>query len=305
MTAETPARPKHPLLRMRWLPCLALGLIGTYLTIAVLEPDRLPEFEFDLFPKAKGYGYSLEDFRLLAEIKALGGDARIMQRKARFLGRFGSPDLISVSFHERAFDDDALARFVRAYRDRVFGLRLNNTGVTDAGLRHLAGLPHLIHLGITDIDTGESPPNAARPLSKITDAGLVHLQGLTNLGGLRLDGLPVTDAGLVALKDLPNLGVLYLNRTQVHGAAFARLKSLPGLAVLYLDGSAVTDEGLGHLKGATSLESLSLAGVPLTSRSLVHLEDIPKLIRLDVKGCGLSPQDIANLQLGCPLLKLE
>ena len=135
MTQETSARSKHPLRRMRWLCGLALGLIATYATIAVLEPDRLPEFQFTLFPKAKGYGYSLEDFRLLAEIKALGGDARIAQRKARFLGRFGSPDLISVGFfNEPAFDDAALARFVRTYRDRVLSLTLRNTGVTDAGL---------------------------------------------------------------------------------------------------------------------------------------------------------------------------
>jgi len=242
--------------------------------------------------------------QLLSDVKKLGGKAHFMERKPRLLGRYGGRDLLHFEFNGKPFDDAALAGFVRTYGDRVWGLDLRNTGITDAGLRHLASLPHLQQLVIGNEDLSAFPSRTL-PLNKITDAGLVHLKGLTTLMSLNLDGLPVTDAGLDTLSGLPGLGGLYLKRTQVRGPALGRLRSLPGLAVLYLDGSAVNDDGLSGLKGATNLQVLSLANVPLTGRGLAPLKSLPKLERLDVKGCGVSFEDLDDFQVARPAVKLE
>jgi hypothetical protein len=261
----------------------------------------LPQFE--LFPRSEGI--TEEHLRVIDEIRKLGGEATVMERNRRLFGRYGSPDRFAFSFHGQAFDDDALARFIKTYGDRAWGLYLSNTGVTDAGLRHLAGLSHLELLAIGNIDPRHAPPGAVLPLNTITDAGLVHLRGLTSLSSLTLGGLPITDAGLEAVKDLTNLGGLYLDRTRVRGPGLGKLKSLAGLAVLYLDGSAVTDAGLAALKGATNLQFLSLAGVPLSGDGLSHLKALPKLNRLDVQGCSLSLEDLDAFQVACPWVKFE
>jgi hypothetical protein len=299
VAAETQVHLRRP----RWQSWLTLSMVGTFLTFVglVVGSGGLPQIE--LFPKVEGI--SEADMRLMSELKKIGGGASFVERTPRFLGLFGGHDLIYFHFQGKAFDDKALARFVKTYGDQVWGLALSNTSVTDAGLRHLANLHQIHDLTIADIDEPYSPPETALPLSKVTDLGLAHLKSLTTLGSLNLGGLPVTDSGLEAVKDLPNLGGLYLDRTQVRGPGLGWLKSLPGLAVLYLDGSAVTDEGLSHLKGATNLRVLSLARVPLTGRGLAHLTALPRLNQLGIAGCGLSFEDVDDFQVVCPSVKLE
>ena len=73
-------------------------------------------------------------------------------------------------------------------------LCLEDTQVTDAGLKHLKRLPKLSWLELGN--------------TKVTDAGLEHLRSLTGLERLHLDGTQVTDAGVNELKRaLPNLEV--------------------------------------------------------------------------------------------------
>jgi hypothetical protein len=250
-------------------------------------------------------GLSNEDMQQIEAVRKLGGDAHVLQWTPGFLGRFGRHGLLRVSFHGKNVDDEGLARFIQTYGDRLSGLYLSNTGITDAGLRHLSGLPNLEDLKIGNIDPRHASPGAKLPLNTITDAGLIHLKSLKRLQGLDLGGLPVSDEGLDVLKDLPNLGGLYLERTKVRGPWFGRLKSLPGLAVVYLDGSTITDEGLSHLKGATNLQCLSLVEIPLTTRGLTSLTSLPKLNRLDIKGCGLDFEAVDDFQVACPTVKIE
>jgi hypothetical protein len=279
-------------------------LLGTALTFIGLiagSGGRLPQL--DLFPPVEGI--SEADVRLLDEIKRLGGTAHFMERTPRFLGVFGGRDLLWIGFRGTALDDERLSRFVRSYGDRIWGLALENAGLTDASLRHLANLPHLRDLRLGNVDTHDDPRAPAFPRNRITDAGLVHLRRLTGLHGLNLNGLLVTDLGLDAIKDLPSLGGLYLNRTRVSGPGLGRLKSLPGLAVLYLDESDVTDAGLAHLVGAANLQVLSIVNVPLSGRGLTPLKALPRLDRLDVKGCRLDFEDLDAFLAARPSVKLE
>jgi hypothetical protein len=92
------------------------------------------------------------------------------------------------------------------------------TAVTDAGLKHLAGLKRLqsLYCGYT----------------KVTDTGLKHLAGLQQLQSLDLQSTWVTDAGLKHLAGLKRLRTLLLQRTQVTAAAQDDLqKALPKLDI--------------------------------------------------------------------------
>ena len=89
--------------------------------------------------------------------------------------------------------------------------RLTNTGLTDDGLEHLAGLSSLTALWL--------------PPTQISDAGLSHLSGLPNLRKLHVDSMQITDAGLEHLAGLTNLEWLSLNDTRVTKTGVAKLQT--------------------------------------------------------------------------------
>jgi hypothetical protein len=93
----------------------------------------------------------------------------------------------------------------------------------------------------------------------VTDAGLKHLTGLPRLRDLDLGGTKVTDLGLKCLAGLRQLEKLDLYDTAVTDAGLEHLKGLRQLQELDLSGTAVTDAGLEHLKGLRQLRTLDLS----------------------------------------------
>jgi hypothetical protein len=117
-----------------------------------------------------------------------------------------------------------------------FGLNLNLTAVTDAGLKELAGLKHLQAL---DLDS-----------TGVTDAGLKELAGLKGLRALFLFNTKVTDAGLKELAGLENLQILSLGSTKVTDSGLKNLAGLRSLQILDCAGTKVTDAGVKTLRSA-------------------------------------------------------
>ncbi len=156
-----------------------------------------------------------------------------------------------------------------------FGLCLNLTKVTDAGLKELAGLKSLQALYLAGngreaetqlTDTGLKALASLKSLqildvrgTKVTDAGLKHLAALKSLQSLYLTDCQVTDAGLKELAGLNSLQVLNLGDTKVTGAGLKELAGLKSLQALYLYNTAVTDAGLTDLAALKSLQMLNLA----------------------------------------------
>jgi hypothetical protein len=69
-------------------------------------------------------------------------------------------------------------------------------------------------------------------LSGINDAGMSHLKGLTKLSGLSLSDTNVTDAGLAHLKELKNLSFLDVTGTRVTDAEIKELQqAFPSLTI--------------------------------------------------------------------------
>jgi hypothetical protein len=115
-------------------------------------------------------------------------------------GRLRTDDLKSIAersslrrleFQDFDIDDDALARFDGMNALTMVSLR-DSRGVTDAGLKHLAGLTNLESLDLHGLP--------------VTDDGLKHLEGLQNLRSLDMTNTRVTPEGRAALKaKLPKL----------------------------------------------------------------------------------------------------
>jgi hypothetical protein len=68
----------------------------------------------------------------------------------------------------------------------IRSLYINNNKITDAGLKHLAGLA-----GLQDVSLARTG---------VTDEGLKHFKGLKGVRTLYLNGTRVTDAGIDELR---------------------------------------------------------------------------------------------------------
>ncbi len=189
-----------------------------------------------------------------------------------------------------------------------FGLCLNLTKMTDAGLKELAGLKNLqaLYLAKTPVtDAGLKEFAGRKSLqtldlggTKVTDAGLKELSGLESLQSLYLANCPVTDAGLKELAGLKSLQVLNLGDTKVTGAGLADLKSLQAL---YLYNTAVTDVGLKDLAELKSLQFLDLARCPgVTDAGLKDLGAMKSLKHLRIYLTKVTAAGAAALKKDLP-----
>ena len=139
---------------------------------------------------------------VIREIERLGGEV--------LTHRYG-PEQIKADpeWLQEIVDDGWLSWF-----DRVWYVVLNETSISDEGLRHLTVLKNLAWLYLYD--------------TQISDEGMKHISGLSNLEILYLGNTRVSDEGLKHLSGLTNLEMLYLRKTQVTDEGVKELqKALP------------------------------------------------------------------------------
>jgi Leucine-rich repeat (LRR) protein len=137
------------------------------------------------------------------------------------------------------------------------------SAITDAGLKHVAGLMNLSELSFVGMENLKGP-------------GLKELKRLEKLHALDLTETGVDDDGLESLKELSHLKELTLPR-RITDAGLARLKGMIQLTRLSVSSPQVTDTGMGQLKGLTNLETLTLTGTKLTDKGLAELKGLTKL----------------------------
>lgn len=164
----------------------------------------LAEVEPNLFRRPRDPGLiRLTDATAMTEIK----DARTL-----------APLLIDLLQVVVAKDDKVTGRTVSS--THLNTLQLSGTKVSEAGLKHLQGLPQLRSLDLSG--------------NRVTDAGLEHLRGLTNLASLSLIRTKVTDKGLQHLQELPNLRQLYLWGTEMTDTGLEHIQHLKKLTNMVL-----------------------------------------------------------------------
>ncbi len=150
------------------------------------------------------------DAAAVQKINALGGGAMPLA---------ANTNLISVNFSLAGSKiDDAALDSLKGVAEQLVWLNLANTGVTDAGLKVLAGFKNLRRLHLEKTGVG--------------DEGLASVKGLAEIQYLNLYGSKVTDKGLASLAGLKKLKNVYLWQTAVTDAGAADLaKALPGLYI--------------------------------------------------------------------------
>ncbi len=296
--------------RSRWRLRVLLGIAAFSLVLFVisrLEPDRAKSLGFAveavylIFNPPSDPVISTGGQQFAEHVRSLRGQAHLSQYDRGFLGIFGRVERYHVMIFGPRIGDAELASLTRDHADRIVGLQLFDTAITDNGLRHLKELPYLSDLMLM---SNRGFPSAPAPPSLITDAGIAYLD-LPNLRSLNLSGLPITDQGIKSLAGLSNLRTLYLSRTKVQGSTLGQLASLPNLVNLYLDDTAVTDQDLTALSGAANLQFLSLDGVSLTAAGLKNLMVLPRLKQLELHRNGLLDEEVRALKVKMPAVKID
>jgi Leucine-rich repeat (LRR) protein len=184
-------------------------------------------------------------------------------------------------------------------------LHVAGWGVTDAGIKHLAGLAHMKDLRLSGCGriTDESlrTVGGLRSLERLglykgqlTVSGLKALNGLTNLKYLQAEAIGQDNSGL-DLSGLTNLEDLLLtlrtNRVAKSEVCepfqeqdIAALGRLTRLKRLGLSNAGATNAALRQLTGLKRLEHLALGGGSLTDDGLACLVELPKLDDLTLSG---------------------
>lgn len=112
--------------------------------------------------------------------------------------------------------NDSHAAMLPPLAPQLAWLYMNKTGITDEGMKHLAGLTQLRRLHLAN--------------TAITDAGVEHLAGLENLETLNLYGTQVTSKSLDIIAKLPKIKKVFLYSTNVEARpAFKFLQEHPDI----------------------------------------------------------------------------
>jgi hypothetical protein len=207
--------------------------------------------------------------------------------------------------------DEALARI--AALDFVTSLNLGGSReLTDDGLLHLARMPQLERLDLSEYPGGKLTDRGLEVLrhlpnlrkfemtwqSGITDRGVANLRFCDRLEDVNLMGSPTGDGAIEALQGKPNLSQFSTGRL-VTDAAIPLLHSFPRLksagdreSKLLLDGP-ITNLGLAALAGLDGVFDLDLFWHVdrITTDGFAHLVRLPNLT---VLGCdGRLSDDVA------------
>lgn len=184
---------------------------------------------------------------------------------ARTLASLASVPLAELERQYREFLDvtDADLAFL-ALTPETQNLSLGRTSVTDAGLRHVAGLKHLQWLDVAYTTVG--------------DAGLAVVKSAAQLNHLIAEHTRITDASLEAIAECRQLEILDLTGTQITDAGLTHVQSLTKLRELWIGQTAVSDAGLQTLAGLQQLETLDVGGTQVTRAGFERLkQSLPRL----------------------------
>jgi hypothetical protein len=123
-----------------------------------------------------------------------------------------------LDIHETIVSDAEMVRVAR--HGQLKSLRLDGTGIADAGMVHLAGLTNLRELDLT--------------YTNITDASMAQISRFVRLQDLRLTSTRITDAAVMHIANLKELRLLDLGGTKVTDAGLAKLQqALPHCKITY------------------------------------------------------------------------
>ena len=168
----------------------------------------------------------------------------------------------------------------RLWLNSLSELKLNDTKITDNGLKHFRGQPNLRKLDLSR--------------TQVTDAGLKNLT-LCGLERLDLGDTAIAGAGLEGVQ-LPDLSELRLYGTKVADDDLKYISQFSDLTDLDLSRTEISDDGLLRLTGLENLEYVNLEYTQVTNAGLRCLEDLNRLRRLSLANTNVTYEGVQRLQ---------
>lgn len=183
------------------------------------------------------------------------------------------PKLVYLTANQTAITDQGLQHLSGV---PLTTLQVDDTAITGPGLAHL-------NQALVDFHASGAP---------VADEGLVHLAKLPNLKSLDLSDTNVS-FGVPELQGFPTLDVLILNGTPVDDRGVTTLARIPNLEVLHLGRTQITDAGLSELARCEDLSTLEIADTAVTNDGVAHLKD-SQLVLLDLSGTAVTGTAFEN-----------
>ncbi len=208
------------------------------------------------------------------------------------------PKLSFLKVYGPAINDEVLK--VVGTMKSLTVLGLNDTAVTDVGLKELKGLDlkeiHLLRTLISDESLkliSEMPNVVSLNLrdTRLTDEGIEYLTKLDKLQKLNLsecNSPGITDASGPILARMKNLTQLNLWSTKFSDKGLASVVELTKLTSLNLDNTNMTNEGIKLLEKMPQLTWLHLGDAMITDEVGGVLKGLKNLTYLDLKRTKLS-----------------
>ena len=231
VSAEETVTPEKTLAWLKALPTMSRSAIGP-----MNERDcfqKLTAAELATLKELHLGGHLVKDGKTLKE------HVEIPASEFHFLKALTA--LEKLDLMENGVGDEALVSIgkIKSLTSLMFG----DHCLTDASLKHLAGLKKLAHLSICWPDQKHG--------GKISDAGMEEIAKLTSLETLDLRATQVTDAGLAKLLELPKLKTLELNNTAITDVGLLSLQKLKSLSkISVFNCKQVTPQGIDNFKQA-------------------------------------------------------
>ena len=144
---------------------------------------------------------------------------KLQRREREFWKGFGieDPEQVPDHFHRvdlrcTQIDDEELALMVTRIK-QIEMLDLNDTNITEAGIKNLCELSYLAELRIKDC-------------TQIDNSALLHLSKLAGLKLLNIKGTNITLDGLLEMNSIPTLEELYFSSYQEDHHQLQRLQQI-------------------------------------------------------------------------------
>ena len=133
----------------------------------------------------------------------------------------------------------------------------------------------------------------------VTDEGLKHLAGMSKLSFLEISDSPITGKGISVLGGMKDMNALYLINTQIGDDGLEIIGRLHKLKVLNLSSSKITDAGMRHLEGLTEIENLVLEHTRISDACIGSLSKLDKLSYILLGGTRVTEQGRTNCGGSC------
>lgn len=188
---------------------------------------------------------------------------------------FGTMDLVQLHLCGTDITDESVDVIIS--QPRLDMLDARATFLSDDGIRRIAeGLPAMRNLRLSE--------------TWVTDAGLKHLSALKHLAILDLRGTDVTDNGLETIRHFPALKTVRLNATRVTMDGAKKLKrARPEVRIEFADHATSYHEyiGLGlvnYLAPDELGQQLQTPATPMKLRHLARVGSYSCMLRSDESG---------------------